>query len=82
MPDLSVARHLPGTRLPQALSRGEGSGGEGTRPDWWPIWSVPAGLRALRAVLVIPSLLDERAQSAEEGQAGDAGAVGQYAPCP
>jgi len=56
MPDLSVARHLPGARLQQALSRGEGSGGERTRPAWWPAWSVPAGLRALRAVLVIPSL--------------------------
>src|SRR5256884_6406504 len=46
MPDLSVAR-----RLPQAMS-----GGERTRPAWWPAWSVPAGLRTLRAVLVIPSL--------------------------
>ncbi len=26
------------------------------RPAWWPIWSVPAALRTLRAVLVIPSL--------------------------
>jgi len=56
MPDLSVARHLPGARLPQALSGGEGSGGGRTRPPWWPVWSVPAGLRMLRAVLVIPSL--------------------------
>jgi uncharacterized membrane protein YccC len=46
MPDLSVAR-----RLPQALP-----GGGGTRPAWWPAWSVPAGLRMLRAVLVIPPL--------------------------
>src|SRR5256714_12624740 len=51
MPDLSVARNLP-----QALSGGEGSGDERTRPAWWPTWSVPAGLRTLRAVLVIPSL--------------------------
>jgi uncharacterized membrane protein YccC len=56
MPDLSVARHLPGVRLPQAQSGGKGPGGERTRPAWWPVWSVPAGLRALRAVLVIPSL--------------------------
>src|SRR5690348_13247775 len=56
MPDLSIARRLPGARLPQALSGGEGSGGERTRPAWWPVWSVPAGLRMLRAVLVIPSL--------------------------
>src|SRR5580658_9287989 len=27
-----------------------------TRPAWWPAWSVPAALRALRAVIVIPSL--------------------------
>src|ERR1700743_2531200 len=51
MPALSLARHLPGARLPQALS-----GGERTRPAWWPAWSVPAGLRMLRAGLVIPSL--------------------------
>src|SRR6266568_743828 len=51
MPDLSVARHLPGVHLPQALP-----GGGRTRPAWWPTWSVPAGLRTLRAVLVIPSL--------------------------
>src|SRR5438067_2517306 len=56
MPDLTSARHLPGARFPQALSGGEGSGGERTRPAWWPTWSVPAGLRTLRAVLVIPSL--------------------------
>src|SRR5690348_9589889 len=56
MPELSIARHLPGARLPHALSGGEGSGGERTRPAWWPVWSVPAGLRMLRAVLVIPSL--------------------------
>src|SRR6266702_6730892 len=46
MPDLSVAR-----RLPQAMS-----GGERARPAWWPAWSVPAALRTLRAVLVVPSL--------------------------
>src|SRR4029077_11012345 len=32
------------------------SGGGSARPAWWPTWSVPAGLRTLRAVLVIPSL--------------------------
>src|SRR6478735_8847300 len=56
MPDLSIARHLPGARLPQALSGSEGSGGGSARPAWWPAWSVPAGLRTLRAVLVVPSL--------------------------
>ena len=28
----------------------------GSRPSWWPAWSEAAGLRTLRAVLVVPSL--------------------------
>jgi hypothetical protein len=51
MPDLSIARRLPRAHLPHATS-----GGGSARPAWWPSWSVPAGLRTLRAVLVIPSL--------------------------
>ena len=51
MPDVTIARRLPRVRLPQALS-----GGEKIRPAWWPAWSKAAGLRTLRAVLVIPSL--------------------------
>jgi len=51
MPDLSLARRLPLGRLPQSLP-----GSQGNRPAWWPAWSVPAALRALRAVLVIPTL--------------------------
>src|SRR5580704_6390914 len=51
MPDLSITRRLPRARLPHATS-----GGGSARPAWWPAWSVPAGLRTLRAVLVIPSL--------------------------
>src|SRR3984957_18097319 len=51
MPDLSITRRLPRARLPHATS-----GGGSARPAWWPGWSVPAGLRPLRAVLVIPSL--------------------------
>src|SRR5580700_12279579 len=27
-----------------------------TRPPWWPVWSVPAAMRAVRAVVVIPAL--------------------------
>src|SRR5579872_6985087 len=27
-----------------------------SRPVWWPVWSKPAALRTLRAVLVVPSL--------------------------
>ena len=51
MPDLSLARRLPLGRLPQSLP-----GSQGNRPAWWPAWSVPAALRTLRAVLVIPTL--------------------------
>src|SRR5256885_11556100 len=51
MPDLSIARPLPRGHFPQAMP-----GREGGRPAWWPTWSVPAGLRMLRAVLVIPPL--------------------------
>src|SRR5882762_10095219 len=58
MPDPSIASRLPRARLPQATS-----GGEKTRPPTrlpsplhLPALSGPAGLRTLRAVLVIPSL--------------------------
>ncbi len=51
MPDLSTARRLSLSHLPSS-----GPGRQGSRPAWWPAWSVPAALRALRAVLVIPSL--------------------------
>jgi uncharacterized membrane protein YccC len=55
MPDLSIARRRPPGHLPQ-IARGR----EGTRPAWWPAWwpawSKAAGLRAVRAVLVIPPL--------------------------
>ena len=27
-----------------------------TRPPWWPVWSVPAAMRVVRAVVVIPAL--------------------------
>ncbi len=51
MSDLSLARRLPRGRLPHSLP-----GNPGSRPAWWPTWSVPAALRTLRAVLVVPSL--------------------------
>src|SRR5271170_4847236 len=51
MPDLSLAHRLRMGRLPQSLP-----GNPGSRPAWWPVWSVPAALRTVRAVLVIPSL--------------------------
>jgi len=31
-------------------------GAQRTRPAWWPTWSVPAAMRAARAVLVVPTL--------------------------
>ena len=45
---MSLTRRLP---LAGGAQRTTGS-----RPAWWPTWSKPAALRALRAVLVIPSL--------------------------
>jgi uncharacterized membrane protein YccC len=54
MPDLSLAHRLPLGRLPQSVPGNEGS--RGSRPAWWPVWSVPAAMRTLRAVLVIPTL--------------------------
>src|SRR5579859_3904960 len=48
MPDLSVARRLPLGHLSRYAPQ--------PRPAWWPAWSVPAARRALRAVLVVPSL--------------------------
>jgi uncharacterized membrane protein YccC len=50
MPDVSMARRLP-RGLPQVVHWPDGA-----RPTWWPAWSKAAGLRALRAVLVIPPL--------------------------
>src|SRR5712664_3252002 len=58
MPDLSIARRLPRARLPHATSGG-GSARPPTHPPsplHLPAWSGPAGLRTVRAVLVIPSL--------------------------
>jgi uncharacterized membrane protein YccC len=48
MPDPSIARRLRMGHLPPSAPR--------ERPSWWPVWSRPAALRTLRAVLVIPSL--------------------------
>src|SRR5262249_41862659 len=48
MPDVSLARRLPPGHLPQVAPH--------PRPAWWPAWSKTAGLRTVRAVLVIPPL--------------------------
>jgi uncharacterized membrane protein YccC len=52
MPDLSVARRLPLGHLSQSAPHRPPK----ARPAWWPAWSVPAALRMVRAVLVVPSL--------------------------
>ena len=56
MPDLSLTRRLPLGRLPQSVPGRAAGGSQGSRPAWWPVWSVPAAMRTLRAVLVIPTL--------------------------
>src|SRR5215470_1460351 len=58
MPDTSMTRPLPPTAqsISGRPSAPEASGAGRTRPAWWPAWSVPAALRTLRAVLVIPTL--------------------------
>jgi uncharacterized membrane protein YccC len=58
MPDMSTVRRLTPGRSPQSAAPGANGAGAATttRPAWLPVWSVPAALRALRAVLVIPPL--------------------------
>ena len=53
MPDLSTARRLPLGRFSLPSSPRPASQ---ARPAWWPVWSVPAAMRAVRAVAVIPPL--------------------------
>ncbi|MFL6052351.1 MAG: FUSC family protein [Actinoallomurus sp.] len=42
--------------LKEITLRSHLSPGRAWRPDWLPVWSAPAALRALRAMLVIPGL--------------------------
>jgi hypothetical protein len=62
MPDLSISRRFPlgrpsGATAPPSAPQAQGASGAGrARPAWLPAWSVPAGLRTLRVVIVIPSL--------------------------
>src|SRR5271169_1505789 len=61
MPDMSATRRLPLAAFrpsaPSASPSGPADGSaQRTRPAWWPAWSVPAAMRAARAVIVIPSL--------------------------
>jgi Fusaric acid resistance protein-like len=52
-----MTRRLPLAAFrPSAPRAGPSGGSQRTRPAWWPTWSVPAAMRALRAVLVIPAL--------------------------
>ena len=57
MPDLSSVLRRPSGRPPTAASpQSAPQAGHGSRPAWWPAWSVPAAMRTVRAVLVIPPL--------------------------
>jgi uncharacterized membrane protein YccC len=62
MPDLSITRRFPlgrptGAAAPPSAPQAPGtSDAKRPRPAWLPAWSVPAGMRMLRAVIVIPSL--------------------------
>jgi uncharacterized membrane protein YccC len=57
MPDKSMTRRLPRVAFRSSPpAAGPAGGAQRTRPAWWPVWSVPAALRTVRAVLVIPAL--------------------------
>jgi Fusaric acid resistance protein-like len=57
MPDMSTARRVRQAASPPSAPQRAGTNrADGTRTRWLPTWSVPAALRALRAVLVIPPL--------------------------
>ena len=52
-----MTRRLPLAGLrPSAPGAGSSGGAQRTRPAWWPAWSVPAAMRTLRAVLVVPTV--------------------------
>src|SRR6202453_5375645 len=58
MPDLSSVLRRPSSHYPTAGSPGSApQGGGRSRPAWWPAWSVPAAMRTVRVVLVIPPVL-------------------------
>jgi uncharacterized membrane protein YccC len=57
MPDMSTVRRLTPGHVSAASSPPAAAQAKEPRPAWLPTWSVPAGMRTLRAVLVIPSLL-------------------------
>ncbi len=54
MPDLSSVLRRPSGRSPAAAS--PPSAPKAARPFWLPVWSVPAAMRTVRVVLVIPPL--------------------------
>src|SRR5580692_6364943 len=57
MPDLSSVLRRPSSRHFTAASPGSApQAGHRSRPAWWPAWSVPAAMRTVRVVLVIPPL--------------------------
>src|SRR6202050_1785910 len=57
MPDLSSVLRRPSGRPPTAAPpQSAPQAGHGSRPAWGPAWSVPAAMRTVRTVLVIPPL--------------------------
>src|SRR6202522_1037325 len=57
MSDTSAMRRFPLAAFrPGSPQAGPSGGAQRTRPAWWPAWSVPAAMRAARAVIVIPGL--------------------------
>jgi hypothetical protein len=53
---MSITRRSPLAAFRPPSSQASPSGGARPRPAWWPAWSVPAAMRAARAVIVIPTL--------------------------
>jgi hypothetical protein len=53
---MSMTRRLPLAAFRPSGPSAPSGGAQRTRPVWWPVWSRPAAMRAVRAVIVIPSL--------------------------
>src|ERR1700691_4990948 len=57
MSDTSAMRRFPLAAFrPGSPQAGQSGGAQRTRPAWRPAWSVPAAMRTVRAVIVIPGL--------------------------
>jgi uncharacterized membrane protein YccC len=53
---LGTSRPAAPQAAPSGPVDGRAQRAKGSRPAWWPAWSVPAAMRTARAVIVIPSL--------------------------